>query len=291
MALGRGYAQHRRRILPALLALSLGWLSAPALATTLIKVWGAPDAALQALRLNQPELQWLNEVNEAAGDNVALHIAWQQEAYQHVLATGSRAPVLVLSQQPIPPGRLRHQDAALIWGPPLLQQVQLARRLMPLAKRIGVLYREPLRDDYERLRGALPSNGSTITLVPLVVEAPLTARVIAEVAEQVDVLIASNDDRLFNRDSAKLLLLTAYRHQRPVIGPTPAFVSAGAVATQAVPKAALLSAILSRVMRWRDTGRLGDSQGIMQFAPVINAQVARSLNIIVAPDLLREVQP
>lgn len=291
MALGRGYARQRRQMLLALLVLSLACLSATATAAAVIKVWGAPVAALQALRLSQPELQWVSEANTTADDKAQLHLVWQQELYPDVLATGSRAPALVLSQQPIPPGRLRQQDAALIWGPPLLQQVQLARRLMPLAKRIGVLYREQWQDDYERLRHALADNGSAFTLVPLVVAAPLTVRAVAEAAEQVDVLIASNDDRLFNRDSAKLLLLTAYRHRRPVIGPTPAFVSAGAVATQAVPKAALLSAILNRVMRWRDTGRLGDSQGITSFAPVLNAQVARSLDIILAPDLLREVQP
>lgn len=273
----------------SLLVLSLACVSAPA-AATIIKVWGAPDAALQALRQSQPELQWLSDSASTSAD-VQLQVAWQQDAYQQALASNSRAPILLLSQQALPAGRLRSQDAALIWGPPLAQQVQLVRRLMPLAKRIGVLYREPLRGDDASLLASSADTGSGSQIVPLLVDAPLTARAVAEAADQVDVLIASNDDRLFNRDSAKLVLLTAYRHQRAVIGPTPAFVSAGAVATQAVPKTALIAAIKARVLRWQSTGRLGESQGITQFAPVINTQVARSLGVLVSPDIVREAQP
>lgn len=287
---GTGYTRRRRAFVRCLVVLSLAWLSGTAAAARLIKVWGAPEAAVQALRASQPDMQWLSESDAVTSETVQLHIAWQQSAYQRALAGGNRAPVLVLSQQAVV-AHLRSQDAVLSWGPPLAQQVQLVRRLMPLVKRIGILHRESLRADYERLLESAVVNGTGISIVPLLVEAPLTARAIAEAAEQVDVLIASNDDSLFNRESAKLVLLTAYRHQRAVIGPTPAFVNAGAVATQAVPKSALIAAIVARVAHWQESGHLGDSQGGMRFAPVINIQVARSLGIFITPDLLREVQP
>ncbi len=288
-SLSRRFARHRQCFMRCLLVFSLVCFSATSAATS-IKVWGAPDAALQALRLTQPDLQWVSD-SAATPADVQLHIAWQQDAYRHALASSSRAPILVLSQQALVTGRLRSQDSALIWGAPLAQQVQLVRRLMPLAKRIGVLYREALRSDDALLLTSAASTSTGVQIVPLPVEAPLTARVIAEAAEQVDVLIASNDDSLFNRDTAKLVLLTAYRHQRVVVGPTPAFVSAGAVATQAVPKAALIAAIKARVLHWQGTGHLGESQAITRFAPVINSQVARSLGVVVPPDILREAQP
>lgn len=287
---GTGYRRRRWTFVCCLVVLSLFWLPGTAAAAKLVKVWGAPEAAIQALRASQPGMQWLSEVDTGASEAVQLHVAWQQDAYQRALASGSRAPVLVLSRQAVV-ARLRSQDSVLSWGPPLAQQVQLVRRLMPLAKRIGILHRESMRADYERLLESTVANGAGVSLVSLIVEAPLTARIIAEAAEQVDVLIASNDDSLFNRDSAKLVLLTAYRHQRAVIGPTPAFVSAGAVATQAVPKSALIAAIVARVSRWQESGHLSDTQSSMRFAPVINIQVARSLGIFIASDLLREVQP
>ena len=262
-------------------------LPAVASAATVVKVWGAPAAAVQALRMAQPGVVWLSEPESTVQPQ--LQLAWQQDAYQQALASGSRMPILVLSHQRIPASRLRSQDAVLVWGPPLTRQVQLARRLMPLAKRIGVLYRAINQAEITSLSSSF--SGTNVQIVPLLVEAPLTARVLAEAADSVDVFVASNDDALFNRDSAKLILLTAYHHKHAVIGPTPAFVNAGAVATEAVPKQALIMAIVARVSDWQACGDLGDTQSINTFAPVINTQVARSLSLVVPADVLREVKP
>lgn len=278
---------HQRAVLALMLVVVAGF-SVAASAATVVRVWGAPAAAVQALRTAQPGIVWLAESHESTAQP-QLQLAWQQEAYQQALATGSRMPILVLSHQRMPAARLRSQDAVLVWGPPLVLQVQLARRLMPLAKRIGVLYRTTHQADMTALSMSFVAGG--VQLVPLPVEAPLTARALAEAADQVDVFIASNDDVLFNRDSAKLILLTAYHHKRAVIGPTPAFVSAGAVATEAVPKHALIMAIAARVSHWQATGHLGETQAISHFAPVFNAQVARSLSLVIPADLLREVRP
>jgi len=258
-------------------------------ATNVVRVWGAPPAAVQALRNAQPGIIWLSEDSDPASPQVQLQLAWQQDAYHRILATGSRLPVLLLSLQRVPAMRLRSQDSALIWGPPLTLQIQLARRLMPLAKRMGVLYQSASQTEINALASASFPPG--VQLVPLRVDAPLTARALAEAADEVDVFIASNDETLFNRETAKLILLTAYHHQRAVIGPTPAFVSAGAVATEAVPKTSLIAAIVARVMSWQESGSLGDSQSINRFAPVFNEQVARSLSLHIPSDLRREVQP
>lgn len=267
------------------LVFCLIFLPVPVFATV-VKVWGAPAAAVQALRRAQPETRWLDEADSDATVLPQLQIAWQLDAYQRLQAAGSRQPVLLLSAQRLPYARLRAQDATLVWGPPLALQIRLARRLMPQASRIGILHQRQSQSELDVL--SAPSGSQ---LVPLVVETPLTARALAEAADQVDILIASNDEALFNRETAKLILLTAYHHQRAVVGPTPAFVSAGAVATEAVPKAVLIEAIVASVNRWRSTGSLGEDQAIQQFAPVINGQVARSLSLQVSPDLLREVRP
>ena len=119
------FARLGRRLLRCMIVLCVILLSGfTAAGTTIVKVWGAPDAALQALRVAQPDTIWLNESADRTAAAPQLHIAWQQEAYQRALALGSRAPMLLLSQQAVPPDHLRAQDAALIWGPPLAQQVQ-----------------------------------------------------------------------------------------------------------------------------------------------------------------------
>jgi len=263
-------------------------------AMTRVGLWGAPAAVVQQLRATQSQIDWQPE---PAGADTQLHIAWHADAYDRLLTAEKREPILLLTSSLTQHNLTRAHDSALIWGPPLLQQVRLARRVMPLAKRVGVIARRGLDRDaqlsqtrqIETLAAGMRSEG--ITLVPLFLSPPITARAIAEASEQVDIFVATNDETLFNRDTAKLILLTAYRHQKALIGPSPAFVSAGAVATMAVPKSALIAELIARVERWQKSGRLGESKTVEQFQPILNPQVARSLGLYLTPDLLREAQP
>ena len=107
----------------------------------------------------------------------------------------------------------------------------------------------------------------------------LQARDIAELAQRADLLVAVNDEQLFGSDNAKLILLTAYRHQRAWIGPTPAYVHAGAIATLTVSKSGLLSALIERVRHWQRHRRLGASQVLTADQVICNHQVARSLGL------------
>lgn len=279
---------------PLVSALLLLCVALNAQAISRVSVWGAPATVLPELRLAQPNVEWQLESSAPAGQ---LHIAWHAEAYERLLQQSQRDPILLLSASLSRRPLVRPQDAALLWGPPLAQQVRLARRVMPLAKQIGVLIRrqpdsealQALVRDVEHMASAMKADG--VVVVPLLMESPISARAIAEAAERVDIFVASNDEVLFNRDTAKLILLTAYRHQRALIGPTPAFVTAGAVASMAAPKSALLSGLLNQVERWQKSGRLGSNSSVDHFRPVLNPQVARSLGLYLAPDLLREAQP
>jgi hypothetical protein len=262
--------------------------------TTRVSLWGAPSAVLPFLRELQPNIDWQLESD---GSEAQLHITWQPDAYKRLQMTGKREPALLLTSSLNDQQLIRSQDSALVWGPPLSQQVRLALRVMPGAKRIGVIARR-LPDpeamqmqmrNMDVVAASVRSEG--VTLVPLVMSAPISARALAEASEQVDIFVATNDDALFNRETAKLILLTAYRHKRALIGPSPAFVSAGAVATMAVSKSALLAELLARIERWQKNGRLGAPEIVGNFQPVLNPQVARSLGLYLSPDLLREARP
>lgn len=287
-----GYRQISWRLLVSLCVLLFAAYNVQAMPR--VSIWGAPATILPELRLAKPNLDWQLE---SANSDVQLHIAWHAEAYERLQQPPQRSPILLISASLSRRPLARTQDAALLWGPPLLQQVRLARRVMPLAKRIGILIRrqpnpevmQSLEHDIEQIAMSMKADG--VTVVPLMMQAPMSARAIAEAAERVDIFVASNDEVLFNRDTAKLILLTAYRHQRALIGPSPAFVTAGAVATLAAPKSALLSVLLNHVERWQKSGRLGDSSAVDTFRPVLNPQVARSLGLYLAPDLMREAQP
>lgn len=262
-------ATNSRMLRHLMLMVWLACLGMTAEADTRVRVLAAPAAAVTALRALTSDVQWL----PADSQDADLTLVWQADGYARSISLFPAQPVLLLAQSQTGLS-LRSQDAALVWGPPLSQQVQLARQLLPGLRRIGVLHRGSQRAEVEALR-QLPD----IEILPRLVEAPLEARVIAELAQRSDILIASNDELLFNRDSAKLVLLTAYRHQRAWIGPTPAFVTAGALATRAVGKEALLQAIVEKVRSWQRQHRLGGSQQLAADEVVCNQQVARSLGL------------
>lgn len=246
-------------------------------AATRVRVMAAPPAALAALRSQVSDIEWLSgDVAPVADADITL--VWQSEGYARATSQFSQQPILLLAQSQA--GLvLRSQDAALIWAPALAQQVQLARQIRPGLQRIGILYRQAQRAEIE----ALLQKGGSVAILARAVDGDLSARAISELAQRVDILIASNDEQLFNRDSAKLVLLTAYRHQRAWIGPTPAFVSAGALATHAVAKETLLQAIVEKVRHWQQQGRLGGSMPLPADEVVCNAQVARSLGLALLP--------
>lgn len=241
-----------------------------AMAAVRVQVLDAPAAALSALRSGSPDIQWLAESSREPAD---LLLAWQPSAYAQARVRAGDTPVLVLAQHP---GQLslRSQDAALYWAPALEQQIQLARQIRPGLTRIGILHRAGHTADLDALP-ALPG----VNLVTRAVNGPLQARDIAELAQRADLLVAVNDEQLFSGDNAKLVLLTAYRHQRAWVGPTPAYVHAGAIATMAVSKGELVAALIERVRHWQRHRRLGASQVLTADQVICNSQVARSLGL------------
>ncbi len=257
-------------LLPVLLVLS----GLAVAANTRVRVLAAPPAAVTALGALAPDVDWL----PADAADAELTLIWQADAYGRGTAQFPAQPVLLLAQG-MTGLSLRAQDAVLTWGPSLAQQIQLARQINPGLLRIGILYRSAQHAEIEALQRSAGAD-----ILARAVEPPLQARDISELAQRSDMLIASNDDQLFNRDSAKLVLLTAYRHQRAWIGPTPAFVTAGALASRAVGKEALLRAIVEKVRTWQQH-RLGASQQLQADSVVCNQQVARSLGLNLAPAL------
>lgn len=259
-----------RRALLFLLALCSGLACAEPLR---VRVYAAPVAAVDALRQARADIDWLPaDIPALAEPDVAL--VWQPSAYADAVRQLPRTPILLLAQT-TQSTAVRSQDARLLWGPPLLRQLQLAQRILPGVQRVGLLVRSGQQAEVEQFQ----RQAAAVTLILHRVDGAISARDVSELAERSDILLAGNDEGLFNPDSAKLILLTAYRHQRAWIGPTPAFVHAGALATMAVAKPTLIRAISERLQYWQRNGRFGGDQQLPADELVGNAQVARSLGL------------
>lgn len=100
------------------------------------------------------------------------------------------------------------------------------------------------------------------------------------------VLLAINDPNIFNRHSVKNILLTAYRHRKPVIGYSDSFVQAGAIAavyTSAESVGDRAADILSEFFRnsWQFTRKTYRTDDL---SVSVNRQVATSLDLDLPDD-------
>lgn len=231
-----------------------------------VRLIDVPDAARQMLAAQRPDVSW-------GGDGEpGLALAWTADAQRRSLQQHPGLPVIALAQRG-PPGHARPQDAWLIWAPALTQQVQLMRRLDPRLQRVGLVTRNMPQSEVDQLR----RDHLDLELRLLPVRVSPDPHELSEFAAGVDMLLADNDDTLFNRDTAKYLLLSAYRRQRAWVGPTPEFVQAGAVATWSLSRQALIQAIIDQVDHWQRHRRLAGNRQLAADQLVVNAQVARAL--------------
>lgn len=161
---------------------------------------------------------------------------------------------------------------------PVHHQILLLEALLPGAKRIGVL----LGPDSAHWRQQLRGKGYRFDVRELQRAEQLPAA-LAELLPRVDVLLALPDTRLFNAETARLILLSSYRQNKPVIGPDEAFVRAGSLAAAYPPASALVDATRSLLQHPDFPAQLPPPVHAAS-VPSVNRHVARSYGVIV-PDL------
>lgn len=191
---------------------------------------------------------------------------------------------------PSPGIELEAGESAVYWAPSLSDQLRLAQAIQPGLRRVGLFVGTP---DLPRA-AALRSGAAGHHVEVLVREADpaLLARQVGELAPSVDLLLAPVDPRLFNRDNLKPVLLAAYRQNRVFIGPTPAWVRAGSLASLYATPQTLAADVADAVRAWQQGGRWPAAAQASRFHVITNPQVARSLGLRLpdADALTRELQ-
>lgn len=171
------------------------------------------------------------------------------------------------------------------------KQLWLAQRLLPGVRRLGMLYTEDSRARMQQYEQLAEARG--IKVVPQLVSNQETLLPsLNKLLEGSDVIVAMEDDRLYNRDTIKGILLSSYRASRFLIGPNHAFVKAGSLASiyaSPVDIAHELTALIERKMHHES---LPADVSARRFSVIINEQVARSLGLAVpdAGQLTRQLQ-
>lgn len=165
---------------------------------------------------------------------------------------------------------------SLLWSdPPLARQLHLIRKVLPQARRIGVLYGRDSQFLLTELRQAAKPMG--LEIVAQNWGPPYDSRALQSVLKDSDVLLGLDDPALYNPRTAKNLLLSSYARQQALIGPNASFVKAGSLASTYSDQQDWLSILASLLDQPPSTWPRALYP--MRFKVLSNPQVARSLGI------------
>lgn len=175
------------------------------------------------------------------------------------------------------------RHTAVFWEPDPQRQLHLARALMPGARRVGVL----LADDDPVLLAGLRREAARLKLEVVAARAvpgESLTRHLNSVLDDSDFLLGIDDPGVFSPATAKSLLLTSYRHGKPVIGPSGVYVDAGSIASLSVT----LGDVADTLVAWlpallANPDVLPPPRYTAVTAVRTNTQVGRSLRLAIPP--------
>ena len=175
--------------------------------------------------------------------------------------------------------------AAVVLDQPVERRLQLLEQLMPGVESVVVLLGRGTESHRGEIEDAIRKAGLTPRIAVISEPSEIVGKLEALLDSQ-SALLTVPDPAVYNRDTVMGILLTTYRHRRPVIGFTAAYVRAGAVAAvYSEPQD-----IAIQVMQLLTTGgSLADfPRGILapsRFRVAINDRVSRSLGLPVVSEL------
>lgn len=180
------------------------------------------------------------------------------------------------------------QVSAIFHDPPLERQALLGRLLIPSAERVSLLDGIDSRAVRAAELRQISALGLTPELFPVNGPSNLIP-ILNRALDYGDFVLGTPSPGVYNRNTIKHLLLTAYRRNQFLIGPSRAFVGAGALASTYTSFEQLATETAEFIARFRDTGNLPAAGFPARFEVEVNRQVARSLNLVTpANDELKE---
>lgn len=157
-------------------------------------------------------------------------------------------------------------------------QVELARQIFPRVRNIGIALGPTTTGIAEMVGNATRQYGLALH-VGLAEDDSRLPGTLDELLPKCDVLLGIVDPLIIGRTNAQSVLLAAYRHRVPLIGPSLSFVQAGALAAaySTVPQVA--RELTDWLERWRPGDELPTARYPRQFSIAVNYRVAESFGV------------
>ena len=193
-------------------------------------------------------------------------------------------PLLIFNQILANSKRELSNFSTIVLDQPYWRQLALIKTVLPETKKVGVLlgpassqYLDVLKDEADQL-------GLTLMDENVSNDADLIPK-LKKLLDSSEAMLAIPDRSIYNRETAESILLTSYRHQKPMFGYSQSYVKAGALAsvyssTKQIARQAVEIAIKSQPA----SNQLPSPQIPKYFSVAINQQVAHSLNIAIADE-------
>ncbi|CAA0104370.1 Uncharacterised protein [Zhongshania aliphaticivorans] len=171
------------------------------------------------------------------------------------------------------------KSSALFSDQPLSRQLSLIQAIFGNeVKKIGVAYKD---ERYENEISELTKITESLTINKTKIVEKNIIRSINKLIQSNDILIATSENDIFNSKTIRPILLSSYRHQTVIIGPTEGFVIAGALGTILSSPSQYADDLIAMINNYIDSNKLPPSQYPSKFKVKINYSVAESLGLII----------
>lgn len=158
-----------------------------------------------------------------------LYIAIGEQAINSLYAYDSNAFVLRINNRKIPGSKYTSAQSDLITAQSECRHIQLIKSLDPECSTVAMLSSVNSLETAEAFRKCAASQNLKLNIYTITDKSDLL-ETLETAMEDNEALLAITDPFIYNSNTIKNILLTAYRHRKPVIGYSDSFVQAGAVA-------------------------------------------------------------
>lgn len=165
-----------------------------------------------------------------------------------------------------------------IWvEPPLNRQLTLANIVVPGDTKMGLLVNGE-RDKRAQLTGLTAEQQDMLKIVDVNDFSNLN-QALFQVLKETKLLLGSYENTIYNAKNIKNILITSYRQQKVLIGPSRAFLKAGSFATTYSDLNHIALRIVDIVNAYQTTQQWIEAGYNPHYSIKFNLQVARSLNV------------
>lgn len=173
-------------------------------------------------------------------------------------------------------GHLPRRISAIWLDQPPGRQAAFIRHLLPGNKKIGLLLSNETRPLFSPFQRAFSNQGLSLDSEESDGDRNLLPT-LNSLLPRVGLLLAVPDSSIYRRDNIKAILVTTYRHQKPVVAFSAALVNAGALAAIYSTPAQIARQTAETIQQ--SGANLGNASGPNLFAISLNGAVAQSLDL------------